>query len=130
MTRQFRCIAVTKSDSLGLRELIRPFDSTLPDFAKPVLTKLATKIYAALIELERVEEVNIPMSEDECLIVNQRIGNEEWDGSLALLRQTWAVVYEWANDMPPSTAFLLEEILNTETTEDAEDADRETASAK
>jgi len=87
------------------------------------LTKLATKLYAALIELERVEETNISVSEDECLLLNQKVGNEDWEGALPLLRQTWAAIYEWANDMPPSTAFLLEEILNSmETKNNDEDA--------
>lgn len=114
MSRQFRHIELTKSDALAIRELIRPFDHTLPDFAKPVLTKLAIKVYAALIELERVEEINIAVSEDEALLLNQKVGNEDWEGALPLLRQTWAVIFEWANDMPPGTVFVLEEILNME----------------
>ena len=110
--RQFRHIEVTKSDALALRELVRPFDNALPDFAKPVLTKLAIKVYAALIELENdIESVNISVSEDECLLLNQKIGNEDWDGALPLLRQSWAVLFELEYDMPPSTGFVLEELL-------------------
>jgi hypothetical protein len=112
MTRQFRHIEVTKPDALALRELVRPFDNSLPDFAKPILTKLAVKVYAALIELEKdIESINIAASEDECLLINQKVGNEDWEGALPLLRQTWAVLFELEYDMPPGTGFALEELL-------------------
>ena len=125
MTRQFRHIELTKPDALALRELIRPFDNALPDFAKPILTKLAIKIYAALIELESdIESVNIAMSEDECLILNQKVGNEDWAGALPLLRQSWAILFEIEFNLPPGTGFVLEEFLKEISRPNDEDDNR------
>jgi len=111
LPRFFKCIELTKSDAMALRELVRPFDSSLPDAVKVSLWDLSLKIYAALIELERKDAVNMEMDESECLLLNQRIGNEDWSGALPLLRQTWAVLYEIKHDMPPGRAALLDEIL-------------------
>lgn len=126
MSRQFKCIELTRSDALALRELVRPFDNNLPDFAKPVLTKLAVKIYAVLIELEKFGDdkeaaTNLPVGEDECLLINQKVGNEDWDGALPLLRQTWAVLFELEYDMAPGTGFALEDILREISTKNEDD---------
>ena len=123
--RQFKCIEVTRSDALALRELVRPFDNGLPDFAKPILTKLAIKVYASLIELEKdeVESINITVGEDECLLINQKVGNEDWEGAIPLLRQTWAVLFELEYDMAPGTGFALEEFLKEIAKPNEEDND-------
>lgn len=111
---------VTRTDALALRELIRPFDSNLPDFMKPVLARLATKVYAALIELEdeEIESVNLPLDLNECLLINQKIGNEEWEGALPLLRQSWAILFEIEYDMPPGAGFVLSRYLKEINEED------------
>lgn len=112
MTRQFQHIELTRPDAIALRELVRPFDSNLPDYIKPALVELSVKIYAVLIELEKGEEsVNIPLDKDECLLINQKVGNEDWDGALPLLRQTHAVLFEIKYEMPPSMGFDLEEFM-------------------
>lgn len=123
MARFFRHIEITMNDALALRELVRPFDSNLSEPAKVSLAELAIKIYAALIELERdeIESINIAVDETECLILNYKIGNEDWKGAVALLRQSWAVLYEIKNDMPPGTSFALDDILKSMSAEHADD---------
>jgi hypothetical protein len=96
---------------MALRELVRPFDGSLPDAVKVSLWDLSLKIYAALIELERKDAINMEMDENECLLLNQRIGNEDWSGALSLLRQTWAVLWEWKHNMPPGRGEELDAIL-------------------
>lgn len=123
MARFFQNIEITRSDGLALRELVRPFCSDFPDAIKVALADFVIKLYAALIQLERegVESVNIPMNENECLIINQKVGNEDWEGAIAILRQTWAVLYELKNDMPPGTKFVLDDILKSMAEEHADD---------
>src|SRR3990167_9073931 len=110
--RQLRQLELTKTDALMLRELIRPFDHILPDFIKGTLTELSKKIYAALIELEHEETINIPINEEEILLLNQKISNEEWDGAQALLLQTWKILYEIKEGNSPSVKFEIKELLN------------------
>jgi hypothetical protein len=110
--RQFLCIEITREDALVLREVMRPFDEhSIPESLRPYLAKFSIRLYDALIDLEKKEAVNIPVSEEECLLINQKVGNEDYGGALGLLRQTWAVLYELKNDMPPGMGFDIESLI-------------------
>jgi len=118
--RQFLCIEITREDALVLREVMRPFDEhSIPESLRPYLAKFSIRLYDALIDLEQKEAVNIPVSEEECLLLNQKLGNEDYGGAVALLRQSWAVLYELKHNVPPGIGFDISEILKG-TEEDAE----------
>lgn len=105
-----------------MRELVRPFDSTLGERQQEELRKLVKMLYAALIELEDEDKdsMNIELTEVQVMLINQKVGNEDYEGALPLLRQTWAVLFELTNDMPPATANSLEKILNGIHNDDSE----------
>lgn len=96
-----------------LRDLMRPFDNNLPDYVKGTLTSFCLKLYNALLELEDDEQITtIPIEENEALLINQKVGNEDWGGALRVLSQTWAVLYEYDNPVSPVVGRDIIELLN------------------
>ena len=113
MSRQYRCIELTPTQLLSVREVIRPFHTTNNVLETIIIIDFCKKLYMAYIQLQTKElkEINIAMSEDECLLVNQFIGAEDFEGSLDILRQTWSVLYELENEVPPQYESMSAEML-------------------
>ena len=93
--RQFGCIEITLSDALILRDELRPLAKVDPYDARSMMV-LCEKLYEAILKLksEDADTVNIALEEHEALIVNHFVGNEDWQNALAVLEQTWLVIYE------------------------------------
>lgn len=122
MSRQYRCIALTPPQLLAVREIIRPFHPTNSVLEPIVVIDFCKKMYKAYIQLQtkELDEINLGMSEDECLLINQFIGAEDFEGSLDILRQTWSVLYELENEVPPQYESMSAEMLELVRGDDAE----------
>jgi hypothetical protein len=113
MGRQYRCIALTLPELLAVRELIRPFTSTGNVLEPSSVINFCKKLYRACIKMKTngLEEINIKLDDDECLIINNFIGMEDFEGSIEILYQTWSVLYELINDVPPQYDSMSQEML-------------------
>ena len=93
--RQFGCVEVTLGDALLLRDAIRPLAKVDPyDHAYAI--RFCEKLYEAILKMKanELDEINIALEEHEALFINNFVGNEDWENALALLEQTWLVLYE------------------------------------
>ena len=93
--RQFSCVEVTQVDALLLRDAIRPLTKAEP-YDAALMIRFCEKLYDGILKMKanKLEAINIPLEEHEALFINQFIGNEDWGNALALLEQTWLVLYE------------------------------------
>ncbi len=93
--RQYGCIEITADDALLLREAVRPLSKVDP-YEPAALIRFCEKLYEAILKLraEELDAVNIPVDEAEAMIINHFVGNEDWQGALALLEQSWLALYE------------------------------------
>lgn len=93
--RQFACIEIDRNDALILRDVIRPLAKVDPYDAGTVI-RFTEKLYAAILKMRThdLASINIPLEEHEALFINHYVGNEDWGNALALLEQTWFVLYE------------------------------------
>lgn len=110
MSRQFQHIELGMKDALALREVVRPLQNLSHVYTPADLIDFCKKLYSALIDLEGRKDdegVNIPLTATECYIINHCVGVEDWEGAHAVLRSTWAVLYELENGMPPSAGSAL-----------------------
>lgn len=117
MSRQFKHLELSMQDALALHDKVKPLQNISHVYTPADLIGFCKKLYAALIDLEGLakdEGVNIPLTESECMIINHCVDVEEWEGSKSLLRATWAVLFEWEHDIPPSASFAIGEILNAQ----------------
>ena len=96
--RQFGCIEVTLLDALLLRDAIRPLARVEP-YDPATLIRFCEKLYDGILKMKasQLESINIALEEQEALFINQFIGNEDWGSALAVLEQTWLVLYELRN---------------------------------
>lgn len=96
--RQFGCIEVTLLDALLLRDAIRPLARVEP-YDAATLIRFCEKLYDGILKVKanQLESINIALEEQEALFINQFIGNEDWANALAVLEQTWLVLYELRN---------------------------------
>lgn len=123
MSRQYRCIELTRAELLALREVIRPFSSTNNVLKEIQVIDFCKRLYKAAIRMETsdLDAINLGVDEDECLLVNHFIGAEDFDGSLEILRQTWAVLFEYENSLPPQYDSVTDEMLELVRKEDHDD---------
>jgi hypothetical protein len=94
--RQFSCVELSLQDAVTLRDIIRPLTRVEP-YDQMTLVNFCEKLYAAILKLrtDRTEvAVSIPLERHEALFINHFVGSEDWGGALALLEQTWLVLYE------------------------------------
>ncbi len=93
--RQFSCIEVTPLDALLLRDAIRPLTKADP-YDQALMIRFCEKLYDGILKVKAnaLETINIPLEEHEAIFINQFVGNEDWGNALALLEQTWLVLYE------------------------------------
>lgn len=93
--RQFGCIELDRQDLLVLRDCIRPLAKVEP-YDPAALIRFCEKVYAAILKLKvnGLETINVPLEEPEALFINQFVGNEDWGNALAVLEQSWLVLYE------------------------------------
>ncbi len=93
--RQFSCVEVTQLDAILLRDAIRPLTKADP-YDQSLMIRFCEKLYDGILKMKanKLETINIPLDEHEALFINQFIGNEDWGNALALLEQTWLVLYE------------------------------------
>jgi uncharacterized protein YqgQ len=96
--RQFGCIEVTLTDALLLRDAIRPLARVEPYDAATII-RFCEKLYDGILKIKanRLDSINIALEEQEALFINQFVGNEDWASALAILEQTWLVLYELRN---------------------------------
>lgn len=96
--RQFGCIEVKLSDALVLRDAIRPLAKVDP-YDTSLVIRFCEKLYGGILKLrcDGYENVNIALEEHEALFINQFVSNEDWEGALKILEQTWLVLYELAH---------------------------------
>lgn len=123
MSRQYRCIELTGEELLALREIIRPFASTNNVLEESVVIDFCKRMYKGLIRLETnddLEAINLGMDEEDCLLVNHFLGAEDFGGSLGVLRQTWAVLFEFENEVPPQYDSVSDDLLELVRKEDDE----------
>jgi hypothetical protein len=97
--RQFGCIEVTQTDALLLRDAIRPLSKVEP-FEPATVIRFCEKLYDGILKMKTndMETINISLEEQEALFINQFVGNEDWASALAILEQTWLVLYELRNE--------------------------------
>ncbi len=93
--RQFGCVEVTLVDALLLRDAIRPLAKVEPYDGITVI-QFCEKLYNGILKMKALDlqSINIPLEEHDALFINQFVSNEDWGGALALLEQTWLVLYE------------------------------------
>lgn len=93
--RQYCCMEVTLRDALLLRDAIRPLAKVEPYEAGTVI-RFCEKLYDGILKLKAngLDEINIPLEEQEALFVNHFVGSEDWDNALGILEQTWLALYE------------------------------------
>jgi hypothetical protein len=96
--RQFACIEVTLTDALLLRDALRPLAKVDP-YDQAAMIRFCEKLYDGILKMKAgdMPSINIALEEHEALFINQFVGNEDWQNSLALLEQTWLVLYELRN---------------------------------
>jgi len=98
--RQFECILLSEEDGWALRELIRPSDT--PPSGCDAQTQLAKKVYEALLGMvvREIGTINVKITVQEALIINQLVKSGAWKGADAILLQTWQVLHEHATGSP------------------------------
>lgn len=134
MGREFKSIEVNRVQALTLREKVLPFANlTHASISTGQIEEFCKRVYIALIKLESPhhEHINLPLSADECFLINQFVSVEDNEDAAALLRQTWCVIYEYEYGYPPSVASDIETILsgldidNDKETRDAQRAEQQ-----
>ena len=93
--RQFACIEISQNDALLLRDVIRPLAKVEP-YDPVTSTRFCEKLYDAILKMKanEIDSINIPLEEQEAIFLNHVVGNEDWGGAMALLEQSWLVLYE------------------------------------
>lgn len=93
--RQFGCVEIDLEDALILRDALRPLAKVDPYDGRAMIV-LCEKLYEAILKLksEDLKTINLALEEHEALFINQFVSNEDWQHALALLEQTWLVLYE------------------------------------
>ncbi len=93
--RQFGCIELQLEHALLLRDALRPLAKVDPYDAHSMIV-LCEKLYEGILKLKSEDggAINITLEEHEALFINHFVGNEDWQHALALLEQTWLVLYE------------------------------------
>lgn len=93
--RQFSCIEITRTDALLLRDAIRPLAKVEP-FEPRTVMQFCEKLYEALLKMKAndLDEINVPLEEQEVMFVNQFVSNDDWANSLHILEQSWLVLHE------------------------------------
>jgi hypothetical protein len=93
--RQFSCVEITQIDALLLRDAMRPLTKVDP-YDGALMIRFCEKLYDGILKMKanKLEAINVPLEEHEALFINQFVGNEDWGGAMALLEQTWLVLYE------------------------------------
>lgn len=93
--RQFACVEVSRMDALLLRDAMRPLAKVEP-YDGVLLVRFCEKLYDGILKLEanKLDAINIALEEHEAVFINHFVGNEDWGGAMALLEQTWLVLYE------------------------------------
>ncbi len=98
-----RCIVISKQNGLNLRELLIPTNNV----------SLRARIHEGLLRLAvlEVEEINIPLNEDDVMDINTVVKNNHWPGANDLLLQTWAAAHELAQGetLRPKSSVQLEQ---------------------
>lgn len=96
--RQFGCIEITLTDALLLRDAIRPLARVEP-YDAGTMIRFCEKLYDGILKVKanQLDTINIALEEHEALFINQFVGNEDWSNALAILEQTWLVLYELRN---------------------------------
>jgi hypothetical protein len=96
--RQFSCIEITRTDALLLRDAIRPLAKVEP-FEPRLAMQFCEKLYEALLKMKAhdLEEINIPLEEQEVMFINQFVSNDDWANSLNILEQSWLALHELRN---------------------------------
>jgi len=96
--RQFGCIEITETVALALRDAVRPF-TKFEGLSTVVNVAFCEKVYKAILMMraEDLPAVNIDLTEQEALLINQCIQLEEAGELNDLLEQTWLVIYERLN---------------------------------
>jgi hypothetical protein len=86
------------NDALLLRDAIRPLARVEP-YDAATLIRFCEKLYDGILKVKAngLDAINIALEEQEALFVNQFVGNEDWSNALAILEQTWLVLYELRN---------------------------------
>lgn len=114
--RQFGCVEVTLQDALLLRDAVRPLARVEP-FDQSSILGFCEKLYDGILKMKAhdMDAINIPLDEAQALFINHFIGNEDWGGALALLEQTWLVLYELRHQSVyprprPETAHIIQQI--------------------
>lgn len=89
--RERFCVWLDRRSAANLRELLMP---VCP--GNPTCRVLSFKIYEALLRMTmaEMEAINVPLFEDEILLINSLVKNKHWETSEAMLLQTWQVAYE------------------------------------
>ena len=98
--RQFGHILLTPMDGWALRELIKPMDPGLG--TKEAQLEFVKPLYEAMLRLivADLPNINLPLSAEEALIINQAVKSGAYEGADALLLQTWQVLHEHTYDAP------------------------------
>jgi hypothetical protein len=94
--RQYTCIELDLQAALVLRECMRPLARVDP-YEQRSMIRFCEKLYAAILKLQSEEEtqsVNVPLEVHEVFFINHFVGNEDWQGAMPLLQQTWLALYE------------------------------------
>jgi hypothetical protein len=110
--RQFGCIEVTLTDALLLRDAMRPLARVEP-YDAPSMIRFCEKLYDGIlkVKINKLDTINIALEEHEALFINQFVGNEDWASALAILEQTWLVLYELRNQQAYPRAAAVEPAL-------------------
>lgn len=112
MSRQFKCIELTPNTALLLREAIRPYANlSHARISTGEIEDFCERLYVALIKLEHEEIINISMSLADCFLINNFLSIEDNEDARPLLRQTWAVTYEYSKGYPPDVESAVNDIL-------------------
>jgi hypothetical protein len=100
--RETGCLLLDQTDAWALRETVLPYSapadagtSATPAMLQAV-TSLCQRLYETLLRLE-VEEnsvCNMSATETDCLIINQFVKPDSWQGARSLLVQTFLVLHE------------------------------------
>jgi hypothetical protein len=100
--RETGCLLLDQTDAWALREILLPYSAPADAGTSATaamlqaMTSLCQRIYETLLrlELEGGSVCNMSATETDCLIINQFVKPDSWQGARSLLVQTFLVLHE------------------------------------